>query len=104
MASDRPTGSPLSAIVVAGTHSRVAGVILNTVGSETHAGMIRDAVACAVPILGALPRAKDLVVPERHLGLHLPHEARTEYVEELATLIEAHIDLDALLRNSVIER
>jgi cobyrinic acid a,c-diamide synthase len=83
---------------------RVAGVILNNIGGETHAGMIRDAVAGAVPILGALPRVKDLVVPERHLGLHLPHEARSEYVEELATLIEAHIDLDALLSSSAIER
>lgn len=83
---------------------RVAGVILNNVGGEIHAGMIRDAVAGAVPILGALPRAKDLVVPERHLGLHLPAEARTDYVEQLAALIETHIDLDALLRNSVIER
>jgi cobyrinic acid a,c-diamide synthase len=82
----------------------VAGVILNNIGGETHAGMIRDAVAGAVPILGALPRVKDLVVPERHLGLHLPHEARSEYVEELATLIEAHIDLDALLSSSAIER
>jgi cobyrinic acid a,c-diamide synthase len=83
---------------------RVAGVILNNVGGEIHADMIRDAVAGAIPILGALPRAKGLVVPERHLGLHLPHEARTDYVEQLATLIETHIDLDALLRNSVIER
>jgi cobyrinic acid a,c-diamide synthase len=83
---------------------RVAGVILNNVGGETHAGMIRDAVAGAVPILGALPRAKDLVVPERHLGLHLPHEARADYVDQLATLIEEHIDLDALLANSAIER
>jgi cobyrinic acid a,c-diamide synthase len=83
---------------------RVAGVILNNVGGEIHADMIRDAVAGAVPILGALPHAKDLVVPERHLGLHLPHEARTGYVEQLATLIETHIDLDALLSNSVIER
>jgi cobyrinic acid a,c-diamide synthase len=83
---------------------RVTGVILNNVGGETHAGMIRDAVAGAVPILGALPRAEDLVVPERHLGLHLPHEARTDYVDQLATLIEEHIDLDALLANSAIER
>jgi cobyrinic acid a,c-diamide synthase len=83
---------------------RVAGVILNNVGGEIHSDMIRDAVAGTVPILGALPRAKGLVVPERHLGLHLPHEARTDYVEQLATLIETHIDLDALLRNSVIER
>jgi len=57
-----------------------------------------------VLIIGALPRAADLVLPERHLGLHLPHEARTEYVDQLATLIETHIDLDALLRSSVMER
>jgi cobyrinic acid a,c-diamide synthase len=85
-------------------HLRIAGVILNNVGGDIHADMIRDAVAGAVPIIGALPHAQDLVVPERHLGLHLPHEARTGYVEQLATLIEAHIDLDALLGNSVIER
>jgi cobyrinic acid a,c-diamide synthase len=83
---------------------RVAGVILNNVGGEVHAGMIRDAVAGAVPIVGGLPRANDLVVPERHLGLHLPHETRAEYVQELAALIEAHIDLDALLDASAIER
>ncbi len=83
---------------------RIAGVILNNVGGEVHAGMIRDAVAGAVPILGALAHAKDLVVPERHLGLHLPHEARADYVDQLATLIEEHIDLDALLANSAIER
>jgi cobyrinic acid a,c-diamide synthase len=83
---------------------RIAGVILNNVGGEIHAGMVRDAVAGAVPILGALPRANDLVVPERHLGLHLPHEARAEYVDQLATLIEEHIDLEALLANSAIER
>jgi len=83
---------------------RVAGVILNNVGGAVHADMIRDAVAGAVPILGALPRAENMVVPERHLGLHLPHEARTEYVDELATLIETHIDLEALLSSSTIER
>jgi cobyrinic acid a,c-diamide synthase len=85
-------------------HLRIAGVILNNVGGDIHADMIRDAVAGAVPILGALPRATDIVVPERHLGLHLPHEARTGYVEQLATLVEAHLDLDALLSNSAIER
>lgn len=83
---------------------RVAGVILNNIGGEIHADMIRDAVAGAVPILGALPRAADLVMPERHLGLHLPHEARQDYVDQLATLIEEHVDLDQLLEASLTER
>lgn len=83
---------------------RIAGVILNNVGGEAHAGMIRDAVAGAVPILGALPRVADLVMPERHLGLHLPHEAREDYVDELATLIEQHVDLGQLLEASLTGR
>ena len=82
----------------------VAGVILNNVGGEAHAGLIRDAVAGAVPILGALPHAAELVMPERHLGLHLPHEAREDYVDRLANLIEEHIDLDRLLAESLIDR
>jgi cobyrinic acid a,c-diamide synthase len=83
---------------------RIAGVILNNVGSDAHAQMIREAVDGSVPILGALPRVPDLVVPERHLGLHLPHEARRDYVQRLASLVEAHIDIDDLLEAGRIER
>ncbi len=76
---------------------RICGVILNNVGGEAHAEMIREAVAEDVPILGAIPRAADLSMPERHLGLHLPYEARRDYAEQLASLVEAHVDLDRLL-------
>lgn len=83
---------------------RIAGVILNNVGGDVHAEMIRDAVGEGVPVLGAIPRVPDLVMPERHLGLHLPHEAHQDYVGQLATLIEAHVDVDRLLEVSPIER
>jgi cobyrinic acid a,c-diamide synthase len=83
---------------------RIAGVILNNIGSQAHAAMIRDAIDGAVPILGALPRAADLVIPERHLGLHLPREARTGYTGRLSALAEQHIDLDALLAAGRIDR
>ncbi len=83
---------------------RVAGVILNNVGGEAHAQMIRDAVDGMVPIVGALPRQAELVVPERHLGLHLPHEARKDHVDRLAALVEEHVDLDLLLRVAATDR
>jgi cobyrinic acid a,c-diamide synthase len=83
---------------------RIAGVILNNAGGDVHADMIRDAVGEGVPILGAVPRAADLVMPERHLGLHLPHEARQDYVGQLAALIEEHVDLDRLLEVSRTKR
>ena len=49
---------------------RVAGVILNRVGSERHRALAADAItALGMPILGALPREAALALPERHLGL-----------------------------------
>jgi cobyrinic acid a,c-diamide synthase len=83
---------------------RVAGVILNNVGGAAHADMIRDAVGESIPILGALPRAAGLVIPERHLGLHLPHEARQDYVEQVANLIDDHVDVDQLLITTRTQR
>lgn len=86
------------------TALRTAGVILNNVGGEAHAEMIGEAVDGAVPILGALPRDPELVMPERHLGLHLPHEARADYVERLGRLVEAHLDLDGVLATGATGR
>jgi cobyrinic acid a,c-diamide synthase len=83
---------------------RVVGVILNNVGGAAHAAMIRDAVGDCTPVLGALPRNADLVIPERHLGLHLPHEARHDYVEQLANLVDDHVDVDQLLSSTNIPR
>jgi cobyrinic acid a,c-diamide synthase len=83
---------------------RVAGAILNNVGGEAHAEMIRQAVAESIPILGAIPRVPDLVVSERHLGLHLPHEARRDYAQRLAAVVDEHIDIDGLLQAGRIAR
>ena len=49
---------------------RVAGVILNNVGSPRHEAMLRRALApLDIPVLAALRRNKDLAQPSRHLGL-----------------------------------
>ena len=49
---------------------RLAGVILNRVGSERHRALVADAIArLGVPVLGAMPRDETLALPERHLGL-----------------------------------
>jgi cobyrinic acid a,c-diamide synthase len=77
----------------------VAGVILNRVGSEAHANLLREALP-DMPVLGALPRDAELEVPERHLGLvpvaeRAPRARRV--IDRLAASIEAHCDIDALL-------
>lgn len=97
--------SRTAAAVVAGLAGfdpaiRVAGVILNRVGSPRHEAEIRDALAeTGVPCLGVLPRVKDLSTPSRHLGL-VPAAERDEaagVIAQAARLVATHIDLDAVL-------
>ncbi|MGC8968309.1 MAG: cobyrinate a,c-diamide synthase [Thermus sp.] len=55
---------------------RVVGVFANRVGSERHAGILKEALeAVGLPLLGWLPEDPALALPERHLGLVLAGEA-----------------------------
>ncbi|MEW6593475.1 MAG: cobyrinate a,c-diamide synthase [Thermodesulfobacteriota bacterium] len=80
---------------------RLAGVILNRVGSERHLGMIENAIAahCRAEVVGFLPREASFAIPERHLGLHMGDEApiSNEALGHLAEVVARHIDLDRLL-------
>ncbi|GGK86621.1 cobyrinate a,c-diamide synthase [Streptomyces flaveus] len=79
---------------------RVAGVILNKVGSERHEVMLREALdESGVPVLGVLRRARQVGTPSRHLGLVPVAERRAEAVEAvgaMASLVREGCDLDAL--------
>lgn len=78
---------------------RIAGVVFNRVGGERHASMLRGAMAGrGIPVLGCLPRAAELALPERHLGLVQASEMeRLEaFLEHAANRVAAHIDVDAL--------
>jgi cobyrinic acid a,c-diamide synthase len=80
---------------------RIAGVVLNRVGSERHEQAAREAVeAVGMRVLGAIPRDSALTLPERYLGLVPPQERAhaPRWVEALAHTVEQHVDLDALLR------
>jgi cobyrinic acid a,c-diamide synthase len=77
---------------------RLAGVILNRVGSDRHEQILRDACEeVGTPVLGALRRADAVAAPSRHLGLVPAAERRAEAqasVDALATLVAAAVDLD----------
>src|SRR5258708_17479548 len=81
----------------------LAAVICNRVAGAKHYGYLRDAIAarCRPALLGYLPRDTSFAFPERHLGLHLAHEALTEdRLCHLAEWVESHLDLDRLLELS----
>jgi len=79
---------------------QIGGVVLNRVGSDRHRALASAAIAqIGLPVLGALPRSTDLVLPERHLGLVQAGETEglDATLEKLADFIEAHVDLDRIL-------
>ncbi|MGW7267698.1 cobyrinate a,c-diamide synthase [Streptomyces sp. NPDC054842] len=79
---------------------RVAGVILNKVGSDRHETLLREALdASGVPVLGVLRRAPQVDTPSRHLGLVPVAERRDGAVEAVAAMaaqVRLGCDLDAL--------
>ncbi len=83
---------------------RIAGVVLNRVGSEGHERMLREALASlGVTVLGVLRRDERLSNPERHLGLVPVAERRAEASRQIGTLAEViarTCDLDAVLRTA----
>ncbi|MGI4976324.1 MAG: cobyrinate a,c-diamide synthase [Janthinobacterium lividum] len=79
---------------------RVAGCVLNRVGSPRHLAGAGAAVAAAgVPLLGSLPRDPAIALPERHLGLvqASEHDSLDPMLARLAALAESRLDLDAIL-------
>ncbi|HGG05881.1 MAG TPA: cobyrinate a,c-diamide synthase, partial [Aliiroseovarius sp.] len=79
---------------------RVAGLILNKVGSPRHERMLRRALApLGLPVLGAMYRQSGLAHPSRHLGLvqAREHPDLGAYLNAVADAVEAAVDLDALV-------
>lgn len=82
---------------------RLAGVILNRVGSDRHRALLSEALTThvpQVPVLGAVPRLPWLEWPGRHLGLTLPDELpdMPAQADRLAQLLPGCVDLEALQR------
>jgi cobyrinic acid a,c-diamide synthase len=77
-------------------HVRIAGVVLNRVGSARHRAMIEPAIAqLGIPVMGAIPRDEAIQLPERHLGLKQAreHGDLAARLDALADLVERCCDL-----------
>ena len=80
---------------------RIAGVILNRVGSPRHEEVLRQACEHAgVPVFGAIPRVGELSVPSRHLGLITATEHGKQAAAAVAAMIgqvSRHVDLAGIV-------
>ncbi|OBI42295.1 cobyrinic acid a,c-diamide synthase [Mycobacterium kyorinense] len=80
---------------------RIAGVVLNRVGSPRHEQVLRQACEHAgIPVLGAIPRRDEIEVPTRYLGLVTAAEygrrARAA-VEAMTAMIARYVDIGAVV-------
>ena len=80
---------------------RLAGVIFNNVGSDSHAALLKETVAAHCPEIscfGCIPRDEALVIPSRHLGLVTAGDnpLADEFIGLLADMAERCLDLDRL--------
>jgi len=80
---------------------RIAGVVLNRVGSDRHEAVLREACAeVGLPVLGALRRSDVVALPSRHLGLVPAVEHGSPAVgavDAMADLVAWSVDLVAVL-------
>jgi len=78
----------------------IRGVILNQIARPRHEGVLRASIEqyCGIPVLGALPRLKCAVFPERHMGLVPPqeHVAACQAVTTAQNLAEKYLDHERL--------
>src|SRR5271154_660491 len=79
---------------------KVAGVIVNRVGSERHRRLVVEAIeAMGISVVGALPRNESVALPERRLGLVQAGEteALEARLDAIADFIETHVDCGRVL-------
>lgn len=79
---------------------KIAGVILNQVGSQRHLELLQAALErLHLPIFGILHRQQAITIPDRHLGL-IPTEEVSQVrgiFEQLADFAQANFDWEGLL-------
>jgi cobyrinic acid a,c-diamide synthase len=83
--------------------TRIAGIVLNNVAGDRHAGYIKEALAGRIkaPIVGIIKRNSEIRMEERHLGLVPAHELaekkRAEIVKA-AKYVAEQLDVDAIIK------
>ena len=79
--------------------SGVRGVIFNQMSEHIYKALSDQVRAMGVIPLGYVPKADDMVIESRHLGLVTPDEIRdlSDKLHRLAALLEQTVDLDGLI-------
>ena len=79
----------------------IACVILNKVAGPRQEGLIRQTIEkyCAIPVVGAVPKLKQNLFPERHMGLvpSQEKELSMKSITSIREIAEQHIEITEIL-------
>jgi cobyrinic acid a,c-diamide synthase len=80
----------------------IGGVVLNQTAGARHESVLREAIEeiCGLPVVGAVPKIRQQLFPERHLGL-VPPQEHEEFASDLQRVVEVaerHLDLEGIRR------
>ncbi len=82
----------------------LAGVIVNNIASQNHYDLVKNAIeeSCSVTVLGYLKKNKDIIIPERHLGLVPSEENKinSSLYEKLGQMVLETVDIDRLVNTA----
>jgi len=82
-------------------NARIAGIILNKIGSKKHEILCRDAlVKTKLPIIGVIPKNSILNLESRHLGLISTYDNKIlkNKLQKISKIISESLDIDELLK------
>jgi cobyrinic acid a,c-diamide synthase len=77
-----------------------AGIVLNRVAGARHEGIIRQCIEShsGIPVIGAIPKLKKNIFPERHMGL-VPmqeHHWTDDAINSAKEIAERYLDIDQI--------
>lgn len=83
---------------------KIAGIILNNIGSANHYAYAKPAIEkkTRIPVLGFLPKDARLRIPERHLGLVSAQERKmaVSFYRRLSCAVEKNVDIKSVIKIS----
>ncbi|MBM4135502.1 MAG: cobyrinate a,c-diamide synthase [Nitrospira sp.] len=83
----------------------IKGVILNRLAGNRHEEIIRKSIEhyCHLPVVGTIPKLKNITFPGRHLGL-IPsqeHPMAEDAIDNATEIMAKHLDVEQLLQIAV---
>ncbi|KER05846.1 Cobyrinic acid AC-diamide synthase protein [Marine Group I thaumarchaeote SCGC AAA799-E16] len=82
-------------------NSRIAGIILNKIGSKKHENLCRQALQkTKLPIVGVIPKDPLLSLESRHLGLLSTLDKKTLYkkIQKISNTISKNLDINQIIK------